>query len=88
MIVKAVNKKVKVKKVKKKKQVVAPISVSKAQGVVTYSKVSGNKKIKVNDKININIEKLNQNWIAKCNFVNFTRIKVYFLIIAIFLLIL
>ena len=50
MIVKAVNKKVKVKKVKKKKQVVAPISVSKAQGVVTYSKVSGNKKIKVNAK--------------------------------------
>ena len=53
----------------------------------TFS-ISENKKIKVNDKININIEKLNQNWIAKCNFVNFARINVYFLIIAIFLLIL
>ena len=53
----------------------------------TFS-ISENKKIKVNDKININIEKLNQNWIAKCNFVNFVRINVYFLINAIFLLIL
>ena len=53
----------------------------------TFS-ISENKKIKVNDKININIEKLNQNWIATCNFVNFTHINVYFLIIAIFLLIL
>ena len=53
----------------------------------TFS-ISENKKIKVNDKININIGKLNQNWIATCNFVNFTRINVYFLIIAIFLLIL
>lgn len=50
IVIKAKNKKVKAKKVKKKKQVVAPISVSKAQGVVTYSKISGNKKIKVNAK--------------------------------------
>ena len=53
----------------------------------TFS-ISENKNIKVNDKININIEKLNQNWIAKCNFVNFVCINAYFLIIAIFLLIL
>ena len=53
----------------------------------TFS-ISENKKIKVNDKININIGKLNQNWIATCNFVNFVCINVYFLLIGIFLLIL
>ena len=53
----------------------------------TFS-ISENKNIKVSDKININIGKLNQNWIAKCNSVNFIHINAYFLIIAIFLLIL
>ena len=53
----------------------------------TFS-ISENKKIKVNDKININIEKLEQKWITKCNFVNFVCINVYFLLIGIFLLIL
>ena len=48
MTVKAFNKKVKAKKVKKKKQVIIPITVSKAQGTITYTKVSGNKKIKIN----------------------------------------
>lgn len=42
------NKKIKAKKVKKKKQVVAPITVRNAQGAVSYSKVSGSKKIVVN----------------------------------------
>ena len=50
MTVKAVNKKVKAKKVKKKKQVITPITASKAQGTVTYTKVSGNKKIKIDSK--------------------------------------
>ena len=53
----------------------------------TFS-ISENKNIKVSDKININIGKLNQNWIAKCNFSNFVRINISFLIIVIFLLIL
>ena len=53
----------------------------------TFS-ISENRRIKVNDKININIENLNQNWIAKCNFVNFVYIRTYFLLIVIFLLIL
>ena len=52
----------------------------------TFS-ISENKNIKVNDKININIEKLNKSWIAKCNCVNFVCINAYILIIAIFLLI-
>ena len=48
MTVTSKNKKVKNKKVKKKKQVLSLITVSKQQGTVTYSKVSGPKKITVN----------------------------------------
>ena len=47
-----------------------------------------NKKIKVNDKINLNIGKLDQKWIAKCNLSNFVYINIYFLKIFIILLIL
>ena len=53
----------------------------------TFS-ISENKKIKVNDKVNINIEKLDQEWIFPCNFINFVCINIYFLLISIFLLIL
>ena len=48
MVVKTKNKKVKYKKVKKKKQKITAITVKNNQGKVTYSKVSGNKRIKVN----------------------------------------
>ena len=50
MVVTAKNKKVKYKKVKKKKQVVSAITVSKAQGAVSYSKVSGKKNFTINNK--------------------------------------
>ena len=44
----AKNKKVKYKKLKKKKQVLTSLNVTKAQGKVTYAKVSGNKRFKIN----------------------------------------
>ena len=52
----------------------------------TFS-ISENRNIKANDKIDVNIEKLSQKWVSKCNFVNFVGIKVYFLLITIFLMI-
>lgn len=48
MVVVAKSKKVKYKKVKKKKQVLSLITLAKQQGIVTYSKVSGPKKIVIN----------------------------------------
>ena len=51
----------------------------------TFS-ISENKNIKVNENINIYIEKLKQNWIADCSF-GFLYINTYFLIIVIILLI-
>ena len=50
MNVTAKNKKIKYKKVKNKKQVITPITVSKAQGTLSYTKVSDSKRIKVNKK--------------------------------------
>lgn len=50
MVVTAKNKKVKYKKVKKKAQTVSAITVSKAQGTISYKKLSGNKKITVDPK--------------------------------------
>ncbi len=48
--VKASAKSVKVSKVKKAKQTVAPLTVKKAQGKVTYKKVSGAKALTINAK--------------------------------------
>lgn len=50
MVVKAAKQKVKASQLKKKAQVAAPITVRDAQGAVTFKKVSGNAKIKVNAK--------------------------------------
>ena len=50
MVVKATTKTVRYSKVKKKSVTVKPLTVKKAKGTVTYTKLSGNKKISVNKK--------------------------------------
>ena len=50
MTVTAKKKTVKYSKVKKAKKLVAPVTVKKADGKVTYRKLSGSKKLKVNSK--------------------------------------
>jgi len=52
MTVKATKKTVKAKKLKKKKQVISPITVKNAQGTVSYKITGGNKKSKKALKIN------------------------------------